>query len=216
MTLRLLVKKLYLNKNKFILASELKNYCKMLNLDYYITIGYLLSNNYLIRLLRGIFYIKSIEERKLKKVNINYMEAIAESLELKGVKNWYFGLETAVKLNNLTHEYFTTDYIINDTLFRAKTIEILGHKIKFIKLKKSLFGFGIIKKNKINFSENEKTFLDFIYLYKYKGISNKDIKNLISGLAKYCSKNKVIKYSKEYNKTIKGFVRGIYDQKRAY
>ena len=211
MTLKALVKKLYLNKNKFILAGELRNYCKVLNLNYYTAIGYLLSNNYVIRLLRGIFYVMSIEERKLNKVNINYMEAIAKSLELKGVRNWYFGLETAVKLNKLTHEYFTTDYVINDTLFRAKAIEILGHKIKFIKLKKSLFGFGIIRKNKINFSENEKTLLDFIYLYKYRSISSKDIKNRISDLIKYCSKSKVIKYSKEYNKAVKEFGRRIYD-----
>jgi len=211
MTLKLLVKKLYFNKNKFISAGELRAYCRMLNLNYYTAIGYLLSNNYLIRLLRGIFYVMSIEERKFNKVNVNYMEAIAKSLGLKGIKNWYFGLETAVKLNKLTHEYFATDYVINDTLFRAKAIEILGHKIKFIKLKKSLFGFGVIRKNKINFSENEKTLLDFIYLYKYRSISDKDIKNRILDLIKYCSKSRVIKYSGRYNKTIKKFLRSIYD-----
>lgn len=211
MTLKLLVKKLYFNKNRFILAGEIRNYCRMLNLSYYTAVGYLLSNNYIIRLLRGIFYVMSIEERKLNKVNINYMEAIAKSLELKGVKNWYFGLETAVKLNKLTHEYFATDYVINDTLFRAKAMEILGHKIRFTKLKKSLFGFGITGKNKINFSENEKTLLDFIYLYKYRNISDEDIKNRISELTKYCSKNKVIKYSKKYNKAVKEFARRIYD-----
>ena len=207
MTLRLLVKKLYLNETKFIVASELKDYCKKLNLDYYSAIGYLLSNNYLIRLLRGIFYVRSIEERKLNKVDINYMEAIAESLRLKNINNWYFGLETALKLNKLTHEYFTTDYIINDTLFRPKPIVMLGHKIRFIKLKKPLFSFGIIKNNKIYFSENEKTLLDFIYLSRYRGYRNIDIKNRISDLVKHCSKNKLMKCSKKYNKTIRNFVK---------
>ncbi|MEK6983483.1 MAG: hypothetical protein AABX33_02835 [Nanoarchaeota archaeon] len=206
MSLKLLVKKLHLNESKFIVASELKNYCEKLNLDYYSAIGYLLSNNYLIRMLRGIFYVRSLEERKLNKADINYMEAIAESLKLKNINNWYFGLETALKLNKLTHEYFATDYIINDTLFRPKPIIILGHKIRFIKLKKSLFDFGIIKHNKISFSENEKTLLDLIYLSKYSGYRNIDIKNRISDLVKHCSKNKLIKYSKKYNKTIRNFV----------
>lgn len=209
MTLKLLVKKLYLNESKFLVASELKNYCEKLDLDYYSAIGYLLSNNYLIRLLRGIFYVRSIEERKLNNVNIDYMEAIAESLRLKNINNWYFGLETAIKLNKLTHEYFATDYIINDTLFRPKPIVILGHKIRFIKLKKSIFGFGIIKYNKIFFSENEKTLLDFIYLSKYGGYTNKEIKNRISDLVKHCSKNKLARYSEKYNKTIKNFVKEI-------
>lgn len=211
MTLKLLVKKLFLNESKFIVAGELKNYCEKLSLDYYSAIGYLLSNNYLVRLLRGIFYVKSIEERKLNKVDINYMEAIAEALKIKNINNWYFGLETAMKLNKLTHEYFAVDYIISDTLFRPKPIIILGHKIRFIKLKKSLFGFGIKKHNKIFFSENEKTLLDLIYLSKYRGYGDIDIKSRISDLKKYCSKSRVIRYSGKYNKTIKEFAGHIYD-----
>lgn len=211
MTYKLLIKKLYMDKADFIVAGKLKGYCKEIKIDYYSAISYLLTNKYLIRVLRGIFYVPSIEERKLKKINISYMEAVAKSLELKGVKNWYFGLETSIKLNNLTHEYFIIDYIINDKLFRPKPIEIMGHKIKFIKLKKSLFGFGVIKKNKINFSENEKTLLDFIYLYKYKGLGKKDIKNRISELMKNCSGKKVIKYSKKYNKQVAKFARSVYD-----
>jgi len=211
MTYKLLIRRLYLDKEDFIVASTLRKYCKELKLSYYPTIGYLLTNKYLIRILRGIFYIPSIEERKLKKININHMDAIARSLELKGIKNWYFGLETSIKLNNLTHEYFITDYIVNDTLFRPKPIEIMGHKIKFIKLKKSLFGFGIIKNNKINFSENEKTLLDFVYLYKYRGLSKEDIKNRISELIKHCSAKKTIRYSKKYNKKVAKFVDDVYD-----
>ena len=149
MIYKLLIRKLYLDKEDFTVASKLREYCKELKLNYYSAISYLLTNKYVFRILRGIFYVPSVEERKLKKININYMDAIARSLELKGIKNWYFGFETSIKLNNLTHEYFTIDYIINDTLFRPKPIEIMEHKIKFIKLKKSLFGFGIMRNNKI-------------------------------------------------------------------
>ena len=96
------------------------------------TVGYLMTNNYIIRILRGIFYVKSIEERKFKNVDMDYLAVIKRTLEIKEVKNWYFGLNTAVKLNNLTHEYFVIDYVLNDIIARPRPIEILGHKIKFI------------------------------------------------------------------------------------
>jgi len=210
MTYKLLVKKLYLNRSNFIVASKLKEYCKEIKLNYASAISYLLSNRYIIRVLRGIFYLPSIEERKLKKLDINYFEAIAKALELKGIKNWYFGLETSLKLNNLTHEYFTTDYILNDTLFRPRPIEIMGHKIRFIKIKPSLLKFGVIK-NKINFSENEKTLLDFIYLNRYNGAKEESIKSKISELKKNCSAKKIIKYSKKYNKAVARFIGCLYD-----
>ena len=194
MTLKLIVKKLELSDKKFITREELREYCKKLNLDYYVTIRYLTHYKYLIRILRGIFYIKSIEERKLNKININHLEAIKEALKIKGVKNWYFGLSTALKLNNLTHEYFTIDYIINDKLFRAKPFLILGYKIKFIKISHKLISFGIINKN-LPYSDAEKTMLDFVYLKEHG-----NVKLIPEEIFENCSKNKLLKYSKNYDK----------------
>ena len=194
MTLKLIVKKLELSDKKFITREELREYCKKLNLDYYVTIRYLTHYKYLIRILRGIFYIKSIEERKLNKININHLEAIKEALKIKGVKNWYFGLSTALKLNNLTHEYFTIDYIINDKLFRAKPFLILGYKIKFIKISHKLISFGIINKN-LPYSDAEKTMLDFVYLKEHG-----NVKLIPEEIFEKCSKNKLLKYSKNYDK----------------
>lgn len=190
---------------KIITSDLLRKYSKDLNMDYYTVIRYLINNKYLYRILKGIFYKPTIEERKLNKIDISHKEALVEALRIKGVKNWYFGLETALKLNNLTHEYFTTDFVINDTIFRAKPINILGHKIKFIKLKKNLFNFGI----KDNISNLEKTVLDIIYLSKYDGLNNTEIKNKIASLLKYCSKSRFLKYSKEYNESIVKFIREI-------
>ena len=198
MTLKLIVRKLELSDKKFITREELKEYCKKLSLDYYVAIRYLTHYKYLIRILRGIFYIRSIEERKLNKTDINYLEAIKEALKIKGIKNWYFGLSTALKLNNLTHEYFTIDYVINDKLFRAKPFSILGYKIKFIKISSKLTKFGIINKN-LPYSDVEKTMLDFVYLKEHG-----NVKLIPEEIFDSCSKNKLLKYSKNYNKrTIK-------------
>ena len=192
MTLKLIVEKLARNNKKFILSNEIKDYCIKLSLDYLPTIKYLLRNKYLARLFRGIFYIYSIEERKLGKSEMNYFEILKEALKIKGVKNWYFGLETGLKFNNLTHEYFTIDYVINDKIFRAKPIIIMGRKVKFYRLSRKMFVFGIIK-NSINYSDSEKTLLDLLYLKHYT-------KEEFEEIAEELSKIKLLKYVKNYNK----------------
>lgn len=194
MSLKLIVTKLQLSNKKFITGEELKVSCKEINLDYYTAIRYLTHYNYLVRIFKGIFYIRTLEERKLNKTDIGYLEIIKIALEIKGVKNWYFGLETALKLNNLTHEYFTIDYVVSDSLFRAKPITILGRKIKFVKLSPKLISFGL-KKNKLPYSDPEKTTLDMLYLKRYG-------KGEFLELSEKLSKLKLSKYSKYYGKNI--------------
>jgi len=194
MTLKLIVEKLARDNKKFILADEIKGYCRRLSLNYLPTIKYLLRNKYIARVFRGIFYVYSIEERKLGKSEMNSFEIIKEALKIKGVKNWYFGLETGLKFNNLTHEYFTIDYVINDKLFRAKPITIMGRKIKFYKLSPKMFLFGIVKKD-VNYSDSEKTLLDLLYLKNYS-------KEEFEEIAEELSKTKLLKYAKNYNKRV--------------
>lgn len=191
MTLKLLVRKLELSKRKFITAGEVREYCRELGMEYYPAIRYLTYHCYLVRILKGIFYIKSIEERKLKRLDLNYLEAIKEALNIKGIKHWYFGLETALKLNNLTHEYFTIDYVISDKIFRAKPITILNHKVRFIKISPRLLLFGIIKEP-LPHSDPEKTALDFVYLKR------RDAEN--SEILKISSKKKLHQYLAKYPK----------------
>lgn len=207
--MNLLLKKLYLEKKEFVTSPLLKQYCKTLKLDYDSTIKYLLSAGYLIRIFRGIFYVKTLEETKLNQSKYNPWELVAKGLELKKVTEWYFGLNTALKLNNITHEYFTVEYVINDKIFRAKPIAIAGYKFKFIKFKPNLIKFGIKKKGILRYSDYEKTILDSIYLKKYKGVPDKKI---ILGLLKWpkkFSKNKIKSYLKYYPKTISKIIDNI-------
>jgi len=208
MTLKLIVKKLGMEEKKFITRESIRKMCKDINMEYYTTIRYLLSNNYLIRILRGIFYINSLEERKMKKTSISHFEAIKEALKIKEVKNWYFGLETALNLNNITHEHYMVTYVLNDSILRNNLIKVLNHDVKFIKLNRCLFGFGIIKNN-LKYSEVEKTVLDIIYLRKYNSIPDEEIKNEIIEVIKHCSKSKLKEYSKHYPKTVQKIIRGL-------
>lgn len=197
----MLLKKLALDKKEFITSNELKRYCKIMGLNYDITIRHLVSRGYFIRIFKGIFYIKTPEEVNFSKCRYSPLELVAKGLELKGVKNWYFGLYTALKFNNITHETFTVDYVVNDKLLRSKPINIAGYKFKFVKLNPKLVEFGIIGNN-LKYSDPEKTILDFIYTWRYNGVPETKIVLDISEWAKDTSIGKIKKYAANYPKTV--------------
>lgn len=208
MTTRLLLKKMYLSGKEFLTYEDIKNLCNPLNLDYKNTVNYLLRKGYLLRIFRGIFYLKSLDEIKFGKSKYSHLELISKGMELKKVNNWYFALYTALKLNNLTHEHFAVDYVINDKIFRAKPIKIAGYKFKFVKLKPDLFKFGIIK-DSIRYSDPEKTVIDFIYIWRYNGIPEEKIIMNISDYTVRLSKNKIMEYAKNYPKTVRAIAKRV-------
>lgn len=201
MTMKLLLKKLRLEGKEFLTSDIVRDYCKSFKLDYNSTIKYFISRGYLVRIFKGVFYVRSLDELKLGRVKYSHLELVSKGLELKEVRNWYFGLYTALKLNNLTHEHFTMDYVINDRIFRAKPMEIAGYKFRFLKLKPALFDFGIVK-NESRYSDPEKTILDFIYVWRYNGVPEERIIMDVSEYSKNLSKNKVKNYAKRYPKTV--------------
>jgi hypothetical protein len=167
-----------------------------------LTIRYLLKRKHFVRIFKGIYYIKSLEELKLGKTKYNHLELVAKGLEIKGVKNWYFGLHTALKRNNMTHEYFTIDEVINDSLFRANPVNIDGYKFRFIKLSSHLLEFGIKSEGLLRYSDPEKTILDFVYLSRQKGKPSNRIVMDVADWTKNISENKLKKYAIKYPKTV--------------
>ncbi len=124
-------------------------------------------------------------------------------MKLKYVKNWYFGLHTALKLNNMTHETFAVEDVVSDTLFRANPFTIAGYKFKFIKVTPSLFEFGVTKgENGLKYSDPEKTVLDFVYIWRYNGIPKEKIVSDTSGWEKHVSREKLRSYAKKYPDTV--------------
>ena len=203
MRMSVLLKKLRIENKEFVTSKELELYCKSMKLNYTTVIRYFMAQGYLTRIFRGIFYVKSLDEMKLGRSKYSHLELVAKGMELKGVKNWYFGLHTALKLNNMTHEYFAVEDVVNDMLFRAKPINIAGYKFKFTRLSPSLVCFGINKKDEIvRYSDPEKTVLDFIYIWRYNGVPDDKIVLDISEWAKQGSKEKLMSYAKNYPKTV--------------
>lgn len=201
MTMNPVLRKLHLENREFVKADEIKGYCRDFKLDYYNTIRNLTARNYLLRIFKGIFYVRSFEDVKMGGTRYSHLELVSRGMELKGISNWYFGLNTALKLNNATHEHFAVDYVVSDTLFRNKPIDIAGYKFRFVKLKKSLLTFGI-KCKKYRYSDLEKTVLDLIYISNYSSVPKEkiviDIEEYMGGV----SKNKIKKYSRKYPKTV--------------
>lgn len=204
----ILLRKLHLDKREFVTSDLIKRYCKSFGLKYETTVRYFLARGYLVRILRGIFYVKSLEEIKLNKTKYSHLELVSRGLELKNVKNWYFGLYTALKLNNMTHEYFAVEYVVNDKIFRANPMNIAGYKFKFVKIEPSLLSFGIIRNN-LKYSDPEKTVLDFIYIWRYNGIPKEKILADLSEWTSVLSKKKIKTYANNYPKTVRAIAEEV-------
>jgi len=202
MTIKLLVKKLHLEGKEFVTSGDIEGTCKPLGLDHRNAIRYLLKERYLVRIFRGIFYVRAFDEIALGRSKYSHLELVSRGLGLKGVKNWYFGLHTALKLNDLTHEYFAVDYVLNDRIFRAKPIGIAGYKFRFLKLKPGLFDFGVVK-DALRYSDAEKTILDLIHVWRYNGIAEEKIIMDLSEYAANVSKKKLLAYAGNYSRSVR-------------
>ena len=212
----ILLKKLRIDNREFVTSVELRGYCRRMKINYNSAIGHFITRGHIIRIFKGIFYVKSLDEMKLGKTKYSHLELVAKGLELKGVKNWYFGLYTALKLNNMTHEYFSIDYVVNDKILRVNPMKIAGHKVHFLKLKSSLFSFGIISKGTIMCSDNEKTILDFIYMWRYNGIAKDRIIADIGDWTSNLCGPKFEEYAKSYPKTVQEIAHEIMFKRKVF
>jgi len=210
MRMKLLLRKLQMDHKEFVTARELEAYCKSMKLDYDIVLRYFESRRYLLRIFRGIFYVRSPEEFMLGRTRYNHFELVGKGLALKKVSNWYFGLHTALKLNNMTHEHFAIEDVVNDKLSRPNPMTIAGSKFKFIKFSPSLLLFGIKKgENGIRYSDPEKTVLDFIYLWRYNGVPEGKIVADVAEWAEGLSKEKAKSYARKYPDTVAEIVERV-------
>jgi predicted transcriptional regulator of viral defense system len=209
MSMSLLLKKMRIENKEFVTAETIKKYCKPMRIEYDAAIRYFIKKGYLLRIFRGIFYVKSLEELKLNRRKYNHFELVAKGLELKKVKNWYFGLHTALKFNNMTHEHFTIEEVVNDSIFRPRPMKIAGYSFKFVKLSPPLLNFGIVEKDGIRYSGPEKTILDFMYVWRYNGIPEDKIIADVSEWASNVSRDRVSKYAKNYPMTIRNIAERV-------
>ncbi|MFX1409460.1 MAG: hypothetical protein ACFFA6_03850 [Promethearchaeota archaeon] len=195
------LKKIRQEKKEFITFEELKKYCKELYFNHKIFGNYLISRGFLVNILDDIYYVKTIDEINQNMLKYSILELVAKALEQKQVRNWYYGLYTALELMNIAYEnqdeFF---YLINDRILINKPMKILGKKFRFLRFKNAFFNFGIVN-GKINYSDLEKTILDLIYLWEYNHINENRILIDLSKILDGSSEEKILEYSHYYPKS---------------
>lgn len=189
---------------KVVKREELENVFKRFRKDTSSTINYMITYGYLVRILRGLYYVKSIEEFKRGK-RIDTLKLISLGMEKLNIE-WYFGLHTALRLNGLTHEYSALTYVLSDSIYRPKDVNVNGDKVRFTKLKKELFGFGVVRRGELKYSDPEKTLLDIVYLYRYRSVPEKRIISILKEYGRV-SKSKLKKYLNHYPKSVESVVK---------
>lgn len=178
----LIWKKLIVEGVKVVSSDHIRALARRVGKEGTRSLRYLQEHGYIYRILRGTFYVKSPEEIERNFFKYSIYEMISEALKLKGVKHWYFGLETALKMNQMTHEFFSVDYVITDSFRTTKTIEIMGSRYLFLRWSvrdassdwrvKRITDHG----SSIFYSDKEKTVLDISYK---EYIDNKDASSVI-------------------------------------
>ena len=184
---------------------EIKEACKRFDADPDSTTNFMISYGYLVRILRGLYYVKTIEEFELRKSPDVYKILFLGLNKLK-VK-WYFGLYTGLRLNGLTHEFFDTIFVLNERIYRPKEIKIAGEKVKFLKLSSKLVDFGIVNESDKRFSDVEKTLLDLIYISRYRSVPEGRITSMIEEYRKRVRTDKMLEYLKFYPKAVEKVVK---------
>lgn len=208
MAMNQVYKVMVLRKMKYVTSKQIDEFCKAVDVDTAGTIRNLQSNGYLVRILRGIFYVRDLEEAELGRNKISPFDLLREGLELKRVDRWYLGLQSALKMNGMTHEITMTEYVLNDKIFRQNPMNIAGMDVHFVKLKRALFDFGIIC-NPFPHSDPEKTILDMIYLDRYNGRKDTWIESEVSEYLGSLDKMKIREYSGYYPKTVRISIAGM-------
>lgn len=163
MTASLIWRKLLVDGRKMATSREIQDLANELGRNPKRSLYYLQEEGYIVRILRGIFYIRGMEERDRGTQDRSMYELVGMALKVKGVRNWYLAHETALKLNLMTHEYFTTDHVITDSFRTTKAITITGYRFRFIRRSAVYFSSGILRKDNIFVSDRERTVLDLAY-----------------------------------------------------
>ncbi|ALM76275.1 type IV toxin-antitoxin system AbiEi family antitoxin domain-containing protein [Thermococcus barophilus] len=163
-------------------------------------LNYLQYRGYIIRIFRGVYYVKTLEEF-LSDSQPSVYELIAMAMEMK-TPQWYFGLFTALRLNGVTYEYFTKIFVISDSVKRTKPITIAGESVEFIKIKPPLARFGIRQNGIVKYSNLEKTLLDFLYLSSYRSISRELALKVFKEYLPKADLRILKRYAKQYPKSI--------------
>ncbi|MDG6898388.1 MAG: hypothetical protein JRN24_01485 [Nitrososphaerota archaeon] len=125
---------------------------------------HLRREHYLLPLFRGFYYVRTPEEVRLHTERYEPLELFALAARAKGIGEWYYGLETALRLNGLTHEDRREETVVSRSFYRIRGVPIGTRRFVVHKWDPALFRFGLVRRGSYRVSDPEKTVLDLAYL----------------------------------------------------
>ncbi len=125
---------------------------------------HLRREHYLLPLFRGFYYVRTPEEALFGTERHDPLELFALAARAKGIGEWYFGLETALRLHGLTHEDRREETVVSRSFYRIRGVPIGSRRFVIHKWDPGLFGFGLARRGTYLVSDPEKTVLDLAYL----------------------------------------------------
>jgi hypothetical protein len=125
---------------------------------------HLRREHYLLPLFRGFYYVRTAEEVRLGTERHDALELFALAARAKGIGEWYFGLETALRLHGLTHEDRREETVVSRSFYRIRGVPIGTRRFVVHKWDPALFRFGLVRRGSYRVSDPEKTILDLAYL----------------------------------------------------
>jgi len=192
------------DEEEFITSSTIRGYSEKLYYGVENVIKYFTSQGFIIEVLNDMFYIKDINEIRKKEIKYSPYELISRAFDFKNVKNWYFGLNTALAFdsnekNDVIFNIDTsTNYVISDRISVDEPVIINEEKFSFLVFKDDLLNFGIKDNGKFRYSNLEKTLLDFIYLYNCNHVREGKTIVAVSKYKNIVSRDILLRYSKKY------------------
>lgn len=202
----LIWRRLLAEGDKIVTSDKVLDASRNIGKDYIRSLRYLQEHGYLTRVFRGVFYVNSPRERETGALDSPVLKIVAESLALKSVSHWYFGLETALRINGMTHEYFTVNCVITDSYRTTKVIGIAGTRFRFLKWSRGHFDQGVRREFELKFSDKEKTVLDMVYK---RYLDRRDEDEAVSPYVEYermLDKRVVRAYLRDYPRKVQGIV----------
>ncbi len=115
-------------------------------------------------LFRGYYYVRSPEEIRLNTERFDALELFALAARAKGIGEWYFGLDTALRLNGLSHERARVESVVSRSFYRIGGVPIGSRRFVIRRWSPKLLGFGLVRRASYRWSDREKTVLDLAYL----------------------------------------------------
>jgi len=181
---------------KAIHRATLEGVCRKFEADPRYTLNYMSFYGYLVRVVNGVYYVKTLDEFSSKRA-VDVHRIISLGLDALGVE-WYFGLNTALQMNGATHEYSDTVFVVSDKVYRNEEVKVAKSRVRFIKISHRLLGFGVAVSDGLRFSDLEKTLLDMIYLSKYRSMPEGRIAAMVEEYSGGVDRGKVEEYLDAY------------------